>query len=129
MDLAEDPGPASHIPARIHRRDRSARRCDRVHQHPPDSVPSIRLASPRSRGRGRVPRLGREEVRRPALGPVACETPTRILARLRARGLRAPDGILPALWRWPFFGMVPIVTVLEGAAVLLGAMLLVRRTS
>ena len=29
----------------------------------------------------------------------------------------------------PFFGMVPIVTVLEGAAVLLGAMLLVRRTS
>jgi len=29
----------------------------------------------------------------------------------------------------PFFGMVPIVTALEGAAVLLGAMLLVRRTS
>src|SRR5947209_5114867 len=44
--------------------------------------------------------LGREEVRRPALGPVACETPTRVLARLRARGLRVPDGILPALWRW-----------------------------
>ena len=29
----------------------------------------------------------------------------------------------------PFFGLVPIVTVLEGAGVLLGAMLLVRRTS
>ncbi len=29
----------------------------------------------------------------------------------------------------PFFGIIPIITVLEGAAVLLGAMLLVRRTS
>jgi len=29
----------------------------------------------------------------------------------------------------PFFGIIPIITILEGAAVLVGVMLLVRRTS
>jgi len=92
-------------------------------------VSPVLLAPPGSRGRGRVPRLGREEVRRPTLGPVACKTPTTVPARLRARGLRVPDGIVPPLRRWAILRIIPSITILEGAAVLAAVMLLVRRTS
>src|SRR2546426_10542779 len=99
MDLAPDSRHPAHVPPRLHRFDRVARRRAGLHQPPAASVSAVHLAPPRGRGGGRVPRLGCEEVRGSALGPIACETPTAIAARLRARGLRVPDGVLPDLRR------------------------------
>src|SRR3989454_10797274 len=60
---------------------------------------ALGLALPWSGGRGRVPRLGREEVRGSALGPIALETTSSIAARLCSRGFRVPNGLIPPLWR------------------------------
>src|SRR5207302_1087386 len=112
MDLAPRPRSAPHLATRLHHSHRPARGGDDLHRHPAHALSSVRLASPRSlRGR-RIPGLGGEEVRgRPLVPPAVPEGP----------GLLYGGG--------PSFGVIPIITVLEGAAVLVGVMLFVRRTS
>src|SRR2546426_5927248 len=99
VDLAPHSRPTADLSAGLHHCDRIARGRDGLHQPPPHPLSALGLALPWSGGRGRVPRLGREEVRGSALGPIALETTSSIAARLCSRGFRVPNGLIPPLWR------------------------------
>src|SRR5207245_9666234 len=99
MDLAPHSPPTLDLPTRLHPRDWVARGRNHVHQPLPASVPALGLA-PLGRGsRGRVPRVGREEIRGSAVGPVALETASPIAPPVCRRGFRFPDGLVPRLRR------------------------------
>src|SRR5881397_1402608 len=86
MDLAPHSQPTADLPTRLHHRDWVARGRDGLHQPPPDSVPSFRLAPLRGRRRGCVPRVGGEEARWSALGPHAFDTTSPIAPCVCGRG-------------------------------------------
>src|SRR2546430_13958412 len=129
MDLAADARPAAHIPTRLHHRDRIARRRDRVHQHPPTPYrPSFWHLLGAAAAVAFLAWAAKKYA-----GPLWARLPARRLPRSpRAYALAGFGFLMGSFLLYgggPSFGIIPSITILEGAAVLAAVMLLVRRTS